>query len=360
MSFVGHVLRDGARLRHLLSEKHAREIEAACDLVVACVARGNKVLLCGNGGSAADAQHIAAELVGRYVVERKGLPAIALTVDTSILTAVANDYGYDRVFSRQVEALGQKGDVLVAITTSGGSPNVRNAIATAREKGISVLGLTGIKGAEFAKLCDVCICVPSAVTARIQECHITIGHILCEAIDLAQTMGTSAANGNGARMTTSPKELSRPELAALRAFATTNKQTIAWTNGAFDVVHAGHLAQLRAAREHADILVVGVNTDETIRATKGEKRPIFPLAERVAMLSAFEIVDHVHVFPEATPEQALSVLRPEVHCKGADYAPPNGKPIPEKAIVEGYGGRIVYVPLVADRSTTKTIELLQG
>src|SRR5690606_15215656 len=146
----------------------------------------------------------------------------------------------------------------------------------------------------------------------------------------------------------------------LRAFATTNKQTVAWTNGAFDVVHAGHLAQLRAAREHADILVVGVNTDETIRATKGEKRPIFPLAERVAMLSAFEIVDHVHVFPEATPEQALSVLRPEVHCKGADYAPPNGKPIPEKAIVEGYGGRIVYVPLVADRSTTKTIELLQG
>jgi phosphoheptose isomerase len=359
MLFVAHVLRDGARLRNVLVERHAQEIEKACQLVVDCLGKGNKVLFCGNGGSAADAQHMAAELVGRHVVERKGLPGIALTVDTSILTAVANDYGFDRVFSRQVEALGQKGDVLVAITTSGGSPNVRNAIDAAREKGMKVLGLTGKKGGAFAKLCDVAICVPSTVTARIQECHITIGHILCEAADIAQTAGMSKANGAGARPTTSSKELSRAELASLRALATASSQTISWTNGAFDLVHAGHLAQLRAARENGDVLVVGVNTDEAVRAAKGADRPIFPLEERVALLAAMEVVDFVHVFTEATPEAALSELKPDVHCKGADYEPPNGKPIPEKALVESYGGRIAYVPLVPDRSTTTTVERLR-
>lgn len=358
MFFVDHAFRDGARLRSILLERHTAEIEKACAMLVECLGRGNKVLFCGNGGSAADAQHMAAELVGRYVVERRGLPGISLTVDTSILTAVANDYGFERVFARQVEALGQKGDVLVAITTSGGSPNVRAAIEVAREKGMFVLGLSGKKGAEFAKLCDVAICVPSTITARIQECHITIGHVLCEAIDVAQTSGAKTANGTSTRVTSSRKELSRADLAQVREFATANKQAIAWTNGAFDVVHAGHLAQLQAARSHGDILVVGVNADETVRASKGEGRPIFPIAERVALLAAFEVVDYVHVFSEATPEAALSTLKPDVHCKGADYEPPNGKPIPEKALVEGYGGKIAFVPLVADRSTTKTLERL--
>ncbi len=357
-SRIRTALRDGARVRGVLAERHAAEIAEACAMVVACVKAGGKVLFCGNGGSAADAQHLAAELVGRYVVERKGLPGIALTTDTSILTAVGNDYGFDRVFARQVEALGRAGDVLVAITTSGGSKNVRAAIEAAREQKMRVVGLSGAKGEAFGKLCDVCICVPSTVTARIQECHITIGHLMCEAIDAAMTEPKLASAPK--RLTTSSKELAREELAAARDAWKAEKLTVVWTNGVFDVLHAGHLAQLRAAKAFGDVLVVGVNTDETVRAAKGEGRPIFPLAERVDMLAALEVVDHVHVFSEATPEAALAVLKPDVHCKGADYAPPNGKPIPEQKLVEAYGGRIAFVPLVPNRSTTSTLERMRG
>lgn len=145
--------------------------------------RGNKVIFMGNGGSAADAQHLAAELVGRFTRERKGLPAIALTTDTSILTAIANDYGYDQVFSRQVEALAQKGDVVVGISTSGNSPNILKAMAEAGNKGCILIGFSGGKGGKLYENTDLCITVPSVVTARIQEMHILIGHVLCDIVE---------------------------------------------------------------------------------------------------------------------------------------------------------------------------------
>ncbi|MBX3229654.1 MAG: SIS domain-containing protein [Labilithrix sp.] len=344
-------VRDGVQARSALLQRCAKDILAACALVVDCLRAGNKVLFCGNGGSAADAQHLAAELVGRYVTERRALPGIALTVDTSILTAVGNDYGFERVFARQVEALGQKGDVLVAITTSGGSPNVLAAIESARARGVKVLGLTGAKGTKLAASCDACVAVPSRVTSRIQECHIMIGHVLCEAVDAAFEEHGVAAPASGA----APKVLSRDDLALLRQQTRHDKKTIVWTNGVFDVLHAGHLSSLRAARAHGDVLVVGVNADETVRAAKGEGRPIFPLAERLEMLAALELVDFVHAFAEPTPEEALGQLRPDVHCKGADYA---AKPIPERAVVEAHGGKVVLLPLVPQRSTTSAIAAL--
>ena len=147
------------------------------------LANGHKVLFCGNGGSAADSQHLAAEFVGRFQKERKGLPAIALTVDTSILTAVGNDYGYNKVFVRQVEALAQAGDVLVGISTSGNSPNVIEALELAKEKGCYTVGMTAYGGGKMASLCDTCLAVPCKVTARAQEMHILMGHILCELVD---------------------------------------------------------------------------------------------------------------------------------------------------------------------------------
>jgi D-sedoheptulose 7-phosphate isomerase len=147
------------------------------------LARGNKLLLCGNGGSAADAQHIAAEFVGRFESERRAWPAIALTTDTSALTALANDYGYERVFARQVEALSVPGDVLVSISTSGNSESVLAAAMIARQRHCRTIGLTGANGKRLASLCDVCVLVPSAHTCRIQEAHITIGHIWCEMAD---------------------------------------------------------------------------------------------------------------------------------------------------------------------------------
>jgi len=159
------------------------QIDDCAAIIVDTVKRGGKVLLCGNGGSAADAQHIAAEFVGRYETERRALPAIAFTTDTSALTAIANDYGFERVFARQVEALAAEGDCLIAISTSGNSPNVIAAVMAARQKGCKIIGMTGAKGKKLASLCDACLLVPSERTARIQEAHITVAHIWCEIVD---------------------------------------------------------------------------------------------------------------------------------------------------------------------------------
>lgn len=161
----------------------ADNIEACAKLIFDTFQAGNKVLICGNGGSAADSQHLAAEFAGRYETERRAYPAIALTTDTSALTAVANDYGFERVFARQVEALAAEGDCLIAISTSGNSPNIIAAVMEARRRGCKVIGLSGAKGKKLASLCDNVILVPSERTARIQEAHITIAHMWCEMVD---------------------------------------------------------------------------------------------------------------------------------------------------------------------------------
>jgi D-sedoheptulose 7-phosphate isomerase len=159
------------------------DISRACDLVTTTIQAGNKVFLAGNGGSAADAQHIAAELTGRFVKERKPLPGIALTTDTSALTAVANDYGFGHIFSRQLEALARPGDLFIGISTSGNSENIVNAFISAQNIGCKSLGLSGRDGGKMNELCDLNIVIPSNITARIQEMHILIGHILCTAVD---------------------------------------------------------------------------------------------------------------------------------------------------------------------------------
>ena len=159
------------------------DIKKACETAVAILKAGGKILLCGNGGSAADAQHIAAELTGRYKTERGALAGIALTTDTSALTAIGNDYGYEFVFSRQLEALGREGDLLIAISTSGNSGNVVKALELARKIGIKTIGLSGRTGGAMNELCELNLVVPSNDTPRIQEMHIMIGHIICQAID---------------------------------------------------------------------------------------------------------------------------------------------------------------------------------
>ncbi|CUB07655.1 D-sedoheptulose 7-phosphate isomerase [Tepidiphilus thermophilus] len=160
-----------------------------------CLLAGGKILLLGNGGSAADCQHIAAEIVGRYKRERRGLPAIALTTDTSILTAVGNDYGFEHVFSRQVEALCTPKDVVIGLSTSGNSPNVLAAIHTARQIGAFTIGLTGGGGGKLAQCCDLSLVVASNDTPRIQEAHILVGHMLCDLIDAETLDSTPCSNG---------------------------------------------------------------------------------------------------------------------------------------------------------------------
>jgi D-sedoheptulose 7-phosphate isomerase len=160
-----------------------KEISAACDLCAAAILKGGKILLAGNGGSAADAQHIAAEFVGRFVRERRSLPAIALTTDTSAMTAISNDYGFDHVFARQIEGLGNENDVFIGISTSGNSPNIIQAVESARKKGLKIIIFSGKNGGILKRLADVEIIVPSDITARIQEMHILVGHIICEFVD---------------------------------------------------------------------------------------------------------------------------------------------------------------------------------
>ena len=186
ISRIGQHFADSAQTKLDASEMLAGPIAEAAEAMVGSLLGNGKILACGNGGSAADAQHFAAELVGRFEMERQGLAAIALTTDSSIMTAVANDYGYNTVFERQVRALGHPGDVLLAISTSGNSPSILEAIAAAHDNEMRVVALTGKGGGQISKLLrdtDIHICVPSDRTARIQEVHLLTIHCLCDGVD---------------------------------------------------------------------------------------------------------------------------------------------------------------------------------
>ena len=183
MKRVEQFLKTSGDLKYQVAETLSGQILEAAHTIRDCLANGGKLLLMGNGGSAADSQHIAAELIGRFKRERKAIPALALTVDSSSLTALGNDYGFDNIFSRQVEALANPNDAVVGISTSGNSINVIHALNVAREIGASTIGLIGNDGGNMKNSVDISIVVPSSDTARIQEVHITIGHIICEIIE---------------------------------------------------------------------------------------------------------------------------------------------------------------------------------
>ena len=183
MDFLANSLQEHLETIQKVVESKLSDIERSGQLICEALTNGKKVLLCGNGGSAADAQHIAAELVGCYEKQRRSWPAIALTTDTSALTAVSNDLGYEQVFARQVLGLAQPGDVLVAISTSGKSKNVLRAAEQAKELGCKTIALTGATAEPLASLCDITVAVPSTRTSRVQEVHITVGHLWCEMVD---------------------------------------------------------------------------------------------------------------------------------------------------------------------------------
>jgi len=174
-----------AKERLLGSAETIAVIARVSEVLIESLRAGNKLLLFGNGGSAADSQHIAAEFVGRFALDRPALPALALSVNTSAVTAIGNDYGFDQVFSRQVEALGAKGDVAIGISTSGNSPNVLQGLIAARKKGLHTVAFTGGSGGKMMGAADHCICAPSKETPRIQECHILIGHVISQLVEHA-------------------------------------------------------------------------------------------------------------------------------------------------------------------------------
>ena len=182
---IKDILLESIQVKEEILHTKVGQIVEIADLIIDCLKKNGKVLIFGNGGSASDSQHIAAELIGRFKKDRVALPAIALTVNTSVLTSLANDYGYEIVFSKQIEALGQKNDVAIGISTSGKAKNVAQAIKQAKKMGLKTVALTGGDGGELAKLADLSLIVPSMVTARVQEAHITVGHAICELIEQA-------------------------------------------------------------------------------------------------------------------------------------------------------------------------------
>jgi D-sedoheptulose 7-phosphate isomerase len=180
---IRHAFQDSISVKQAFVERYADPIAAAAKVMIAAFKKGHKVLLFGNGGSATDASHLAAEFVNRFQRDREGLPALALTCDQSVITSISNDYDYQEIFSRQLRALGRKGDVAIGISTSGNSPNVLRAIEAAKPLGLVTIGFTGKDGGKLATMVDHAFIVPSNLTSRIQETHITLGHVLCELVE---------------------------------------------------------------------------------------------------------------------------------------------------------------------------------
>jgi D-sedoheptulose 7-phosphate isomerase len=180
---IDDIINESIFVKENTLQSQGEAIIAIAKAVITCLKKGGKVMLAGNGGSAADSQHLAAELVGRFQKNRKALAAVALTTDTSLITAVANDFGFENIFSRQVEALARKNDLLVAISTSGNSPNVIAAVKSAKRLKIKTVAFTGCDGGRLAKLADISLIVPSHNTARVQEAHITVGHAICQLVE---------------------------------------------------------------------------------------------------------------------------------------------------------------------------------
>lgn len=184
-NLIQEIIKESIETKKKLSEKTLNDLILSAEKCISCIKNKGKILICGNGGSAADSQHFATELVSKFQLERKGLPAISLTTNTSTITAIGNDYGFEKIFSRQIEAIGQKNDVLFAISTSGNSKNIMEAIKTAKKLNIFTIGLTSESGGKMKNKCDITLHVPSENTPRIQECHIMIIHIICELIEKA-------------------------------------------------------------------------------------------------------------------------------------------------------------------------------
>ncbi len=321
------------------------EFTRALNLCIEALRAGRKVLAFGNGGSACDAEHLVAELVGRFGYDRPSLPGVALTIPASTVTAIANDYGYEQLFARQIDGLGQAGDIAIGFTTSGKSPNVLRALQAGKAKGLKTIVLTGSGDSPCAQAADICLRAPSIKTPRIQEIHAILVHSLCRGIEEAlfpkpEIIVLPAEKKIGA--------------ARLSEFARAIKSyESVFTNGCFDVLHPGHVTYLQEARRLGELLIVGVNSDDSVRKLKGPQRPYHRLEDRMMVLSALSCVDYVISFDEETPQRLIESLTPRVLVKGGDYTRDS---VVGADWVERHGGRVQIIPLVEGHSTTRILE----
>jgi phosphoheptose isomerase len=334
---------------HLASIEYLTDaLVPAADIVINALQKGHKVLTCGNGGSAGDAQHMASELVNRFEHERMALASISLVPDSSVVTAIANDYSYEVLFSRQVEALGRQGDVLVVFSTSGNSKNVVLAIKSAHAIGMRVVAFTGKGGgfvAQTINTFDAEIRVKATGTARIQEVHLLGIHALCKTID-AHFVGSILEIPDKLQMDWN-------QLVNI----SNGLRPLVFTNGVFDILHRGHVCLLQEARRQGACLIVGINSDASVkRLGKGKDRPIQSTLDRASIMSALGCVDFVTIFEEDTPQKLIEAIVPDILVRRGDCKPDK---IVGADFVLAHGGRIVTIDVDRDYSTTKLLRTIR-
>ena len=319
--------------------------DKSAKMLVNCLKDGNKILICGNGGSASDAEHFAGEIVGRFGYDRPSLPCISLCTPSATFTAISNDYGYEKVFARQVTGFGKKGDVLIGISTSGNSANIVEAFKAAKELNIATIAMTGSKDSKLSAIADVTLRSGSAKTPRIQEIHSILIHSLCKAIE------DEIFNKANQPALPSKKIISGNEIKVL-AEAIKGYKSV-FTNGCFDILHPGHVYILNECRKHGELLIVGLNSDASIKRLKGESRPYHKFEDRANVLAALEAVDYVIGFDEDTPKELIEALTPNILIKGGDYTP---ETVVGADWVTSHGGKVVIIPLLEGHSTTAILK----
>ncbi len=323
------------------NSKLADNFEIAAKSLVDCLKNGNKILICGNGGSASDAEHFAGEIVGRFGYDRPSLPCISLCTPSATFTAISNDYGYEKVFARQVIGFGKAGDVLIGISTSGNSANIVEAFKVAKDANITTIALTGSKDSKLSAIADITLRSASAKTPRIQEIHSILIHSLCRAVeDEIFNKATIPSLPN-------KKILTGNEIKVL-AEAIKGYKSV-FTNGCFDILHPGHVYILNECRKYGELLIVGLNSDASIKRLKGESRPYHKFEDRANVLAALECVDYVIGFDEDTPKNLIEALTPNILIKGGDYTPEN---VVGAEWVTSHGGKVCIIPLLEGHSTT--------
>ena len=307
---------------------------------------GHRVYAFGNGGSAAQAQHFTTELIGRFKGNRKSLPAISLCSDTSALTAIANDFGFDRVFSRQIESLAELGDVVIGFTTSGTSPNIIAGLEEARKQGSTTVLISGNKGGSKLHLADTVIEVGGLDTAIIQEMHLMLIHIICELIESEMGFTEQVSKDFTPRII---------QADALSKIPLPPRDSIVWVNGCFDLLHEGHLQLLNIAARSGEFLVVGLNSDRSVKSIKGSDRPFISEMNRARTLIQLPFVDLVVIFSDSNPVEVLRTLKPKIVVKGPEY---KDHDFPEKQMLVDMECNIFYTKEVEGLSTSKIINTI--
>lgn len=334
-----------SRYRQLLaiSDSQIIQIETLATEISEAFKAGKRLYAFGNGGSAAEAQHFTTELIGRFNTNRKSLPAISLCSDTSALTCIANDFGYDAIFSRQVEGLVEEGDVVFGFTTSGRSTNVLLGLDAAKKMGGLTVLVTGNNNGVTQDLADTVFRIGGNETAIIQESHLMLIHLLSELIEINMELKIS------------PIETQKPRIIYDSQFERQllrDGETTVWVNGCFDILHEGHLMLLNSASQAGPYLIVGINSDSSVKKLKGVGRPFIAEMSRARTIAQLPFVDLVIIFSEENPLEILKTVRPNIVVKGDIYKDKNFK---EKDFLIEIGCEILFTHHISGISTSAII-----